>query len=170
MSSNNLGLRSSPATNVFRALVGAIQTDPTLAGAVRRWRTWNGSHDDWREPSEGELPCVELLVGQGADEFYGPSTFVGPLVVELIVYCGGCDQDDPLDLYWAIKRAVYPADDVRREVIQEALVAAGAQGRDLVRFTSPSFAPVIYTKGERQFHRLIARGELTIPVIDLPGS
>lgn len=161
-----LRLDDCPHVRVFKVAVRAIRESPILASLVRRWRVWDGRVDDWREPARGEFPCLELLIGEGADQFYGPDGFVGPLTVDVIVSTLGSNQIEPVNLYWAVKRAIYPDDLEARATLHQELVDAGAQGMFLVRFSAPRFMP-IRQEGESQYSsRLVGYGEFEVPVVD----
>jgi hypothetical protein len=142
MATELLALSPSPHREVFRVLVDTLRADPVLASVVRTWRAYEGRPDDTAELAASQTPCVWLTPQEGADDWYGPSGLIGPLVVLVEVYAPGTDADDILDLWYAIKRAVYPADATACLAIHSRLVAAGAEGHYLAEFTPARFGPV----------------------------
>jgi hypothetical protein len=120
-----LALEPSPHSLAFRGLVRILRADPTLRKVVRTWFVWDGSPDDAMEPCEATCPSLALAPAASADRWLGPSGFTGDLVVNLELLVAGSRVDDALDLYHAVKRAVYPEDDAKRTAVRAALVAAG---------------------------------------------
>lgn len=122
---------------------------------------------DLRDVAAGELPCIELTIGAGPDQFYSPVSFSSPLVVDIVVTTTGTDQTVPLNLYWYVKRAVYPPDAMARNALHSELVDAGAKAAMLVLFSAPTFQPLPRPGTLEIGHRLTATGQLTVDVIDM---
>lgn len=163
----DLNLKDCPHVQVYRVLTQAVRHDHELARRVRRWRTWEGDVDDLRDVAVGELPCIELTIGTEPDAFYSPVSFVSPLIVDIVVTTSGTDQTVPLNLYWYVKRAVYPPDATARDLLHHNLVEAGAKGPMLVLFNAPSFTPIPRPGTFEVGQHLTATGRLSVDVIDV---
>lgn len=97
-------------TALFRALVGAMQSNVVLNSVVRSWRTWEGEDNDAAEPGIDELPWVRITPqGQPAQaRTIGVSEIPWTLQIETMV--AGTRIDDALDLWSAFENALFPGD------------------------------------------------------------
>lgn len=140
MASPQLGLDPSPHRLVYRKLVEVLREDPVLSRVVNHWFAWEGetAHDQL-DLAVGLCPAISLAPSMGSDRWYGPEAYLGPLHVHVGIAVAGTDADDLLDLYHAVKRAVYPADEAAGIAIHQALVEAGAEAMYLVEFTQGRF-------------------------------
>lgn len=148
MATAKYGLKPSPQRLIFRYLVKAFRSDPTLSRVVQSWQVWDDDlPNNLRDPAITEMPCVRLSPSQGPDQFWGPEAFVGTLSVLIELYLPACDADDALDLYYAIRRAIYPTDPARRLTIHRQLVQNGARAEFTARFSQPNFRAFPDAKG-----------------------
>lgn len=121
-----LGLPDSPHKLVFREIVRILRADPTLSGALRGLIAWEGRPSDARPLSLSQAPIIRLTPLGGPDAWLYPEAFKNTLFIKAEVLVAGFDVGDMLDLWWAVKRALYPADFAAKNDIVNRLRAAGA--------------------------------------------
>lgn len=153
-----LNLPSSPHRLVYRTVENTLRSDHVLRLVVRTWSTWNGSAIDRTIPTVALCPYLQLAPMSGPDEFYGPSGMRGTLLIHVGLATAGTNADHLLDLYQAIRRALYPADPASRVAIRHALVTAGAFHDDEPMFTQGRFGVALDEDGAF----LIGQGQLTL--------
>lgn len=133
-----LDLNDSPRTAVFREVETILRADPTLRRVVKCWRSWQGVPGDAQElsPAAGG-PAVRLTPVGSEEQFQFPDAQTGTLTIGVEAAVAGTCVDDVLNLWWAIERAIYPADQAAKFAIQQAIQQAGSK-TGLCTFSSPS--------------------------------
>jgi hypothetical protein len=157
----NLDLESSPHSKVYAEIVRTLREDGTLRTVVRNWSAADGSPTDVAEPARNQLPAITLRPAEGPERFYGPQGMIGPLFVDVECIVAGTNAVDAMDLYHAVRLAIYPRDATLRLAIHQALVAAGAEAHYVVRFTQGRFAP---REGDDDGAYYVARGQIEVNV------
>jgi len=147
MANQSFNLVPSAHRQVFRVIVDAIRKDSTLSRVVKTWSVMDGSPIDTQDFVVVHTPAIRLIPSEGPDQFYGPGGMIGPLVVLVEICMRGSDFDDPMDLYAAVRRAIYPKTDAERLRIHQALVAAGAEAMFVTEFSQGSYAPRVMVDG-----------------------
>lgn len=123
----NLGLPDSPHKLVFRELVRILRADPTLSAVLRAVLAWEGRPTDSQGLTLAQAPGIRLTPLLGPDAWQYPEAFTGDLFVRVEVLVAGYDVGDLMDLWWAVKRAIYPADFAAKMANINALKDAGAK-------------------------------------------
>lgn len=152
------GLPPGVRAAVFRAIVQRLQTDPVLHGAVKTWMTWSSNPLDRSDATLGLMPAVRLTPQIGPTDWYTPDSMLGPLQIKVEMNVEGIDADDPLNLWEAIERALYPTDRADELAWEASLRAAGAETGQ-VKFSQPAS---IQSADENQF---ICIGMMSVDVI-----
>jgi hypothetical protein len=140
-----LELPDSPLTKVARAVEVVLRDDPTLDRVVDLFKGSGDALSDRSGEPKDRRVAVRYRFRPGATDWYGPNAFAGPLDVDLTLDVEGLDPDDPMNLWFAIQRAFYPAppddpDGSKRLAIQQALRQAGAETGE-VEFMQPADDP-----------------------------
>jgi hypothetical protein len=143
---NRFNLPTSPHTAAFREIVAILKSDARLAQATKTWFLWDGEQTDRLPFGLSLCPTIAIVPGRMTDQFYGPSGFLGQLTLDITVTVGGTRCDDLFDLYHAIQRAIYPADDAARVAIRSALLALGADTGE-IEFTQPRLGVAVDDSG-----------------------
>ena len=156
-----LDLESSPHSKVYAEIVRTLREDGTLRTVVRNWSVADGSTTDTAEPGLNQLPAITLRPAAGPERFYGPQGMLGPLFVDVECIVAGTNAADAMDLYYAIRLAIYPRDATLRMAIHQALVAAGAEAHYTLRFTQGRFAP---READDDMAAYVARGQIEVNV------
>lgn len=138
----SLNLPASPRTLCFQALADTIRKDPVIRSVVAEKSLLfvDGDPRDRAELVIGQAPAMRFTIATGADEWWQPESFKGPLSVNVEMLVKGACQLDVQNLWWALVRAFYPKDQDAKFAIQKRLKAAGAETGQ-VRFTQPAYAP-----------------------------
>jgi hypothetical protein len=147
MATQAYGLTPAPHRKVFRALCDVLKQDPTLSRVIRTWSVFDGSPIDTQDFTVSHTPGLRMIPSEGPDGWYGPNGLLGPLVVDVEICLRGSDFDDALDVYHAVRRAIYPPADADRVRIHQALVAAGAEAMFVLECSQGSFAPRVMVDG-----------------------
>lgn len=136
----NLPLPKSPHTSVFRAIVGLLTNDLVLRNIFKTGslRSWSGGNFDTLEFSYSIAPAIRLTPANGPEQFWSPNAQVGALLINCEILIAGTNVDDVQNLWWAIEKAIYPADHTKAAANVAALQAAGAHS-GLVLFSQPAF-------------------------------
>jgi len=137
-----LALPVSPRTKVFRAIVAVLKADPVLSNAIKpdAFRSWAGVSLDNQEFSFSMAPAIRLTPTNGPEGFLFPDAQVGDLYINVEMLVSGTNVDDQQNLWWAIERAIYPADYTAKTTIIQNLQNAGAN-TGLCFFSQPAFDP-----------------------------
>jgi hypothetical protein len=137
-----LPLPKSPRTNVFRAIVKILQCDLVLRNIFRpgSFRSWSGAPHDELEFTFAIAPAIRLTPANGPEQFWSPNAQVGDLLVNCEMLVAGSNVDDVQNLWWAIEKAIYPADQTKAMANAAALQTAGAHS-GLSLFSQPAYDP-----------------------------
>jgi hypothetical protein len=156
---SNTKLKLPPAntTLIFRAVDNALRADPVLRSAGVTFRSWQGAAADKQQPSKAQCPWVRLTPGGGPLEWFAASTMEGWLYVDVELWVDGDCTDDLLNLWWAVQRALYPADTAARLAFQRKLTSACGAHTGEVKFTQPAFTAEPGTDGHTE-----ARAQLAV--------
>lgn len=105
-----LSLSPSPHTTLFRAIVQLISRDTTIKRVVNpeNIQSYQGIVRDTSSFSEGSAPSIRFTPSQGDESWFTPSGFKGNLIIRVEMFTKGTSADDAFNLWWAIKRAIYP--------------------------------------------------------------
>ena len=147
------GVKRSPFSRVYEFLARTIRADPTLDRVVRSWRLGldGPAATEVREPSVNEYPAIVLTPSFGFADFYCSSAFVGPLTVRVAAAVAGTDVRDPMDLYMAVVKSLYPDSEADRRAIHQRLVELGGEAEYVLRFGPPSLEPIVGGDGTAWF-------------------
>lgn len=132
-----LDLPPSPRRRVFRRIVQQVRNDPLLRRACRTILAWEGEPNSARELTQANSPGIRLTPSCGPDVWGSPEAFRGWLFVDVDLLLPGMDVGDMLDFWWAIERALYPADHVAAHAFQRDLRQLGALTGQ-VEFSQPA--------------------------------
>jgi hypothetical protein len=124
---------ADPHAAVFAALVRQLQAHPALKGAVKVWRSPDGTPASNAPPSSGQLPWVRLSMVRLPSVPYTRTTHARPIRVQVEVAVAGKGPPASAaiaDLAGRIEAALHGAPDPARLAatrrLRAALVAAGA--------------------------------------------
>lgn len=137
-----LELPDSPRKKVFRAIVDVLRTNPAIERVIRKgaFRAWEGTPTDAQPFSIEHAPAIRLTPATNADSFATPDSMKGALLINCEILLKGSNVDDLFDLWWAICKALYPADRDERSRLATRLQNAGARS-GLAEFSQPAFDP-----------------------------
>jgi hypothetical protein len=119
-----LDLQPSPHSAVYDLLKTTLRADPTLAAVCRTFLAWDGKPTDATPLTTGMAPAVRIYPRAGPDSWEFPAALKNDLFVDVELLVQGYDVRDLLNLWWAFKRAIYPAGQGQQNVV--AFQQAGA--------------------------------------------
>lgn len=123
---------------IFRRIDHRLRNDPVLHRTVNTWMSWEGGPDDRTPPSIAQTPCVQLTPMAGEGNPWAASTLTGPLRITVDMEIQGSCVDDMINLWFAVMRAIYAADQAVRLQLQRDLQSDGAFPGDC-SFGIPNF-------------------------------
>lgn len=138
-----LDLNTAPKTSVFRALTRIIKNDPTIRRIVPRaasFRDWSGKPQDAEPFTVEHAPALRFTPTSGPEEWQFPAGMVGTLYINVEMLIRGTDVDDPINLWFALEKAIYPTNNAVQLVNIAALQQAGAN-TGYALFSQPASDP-----------------------------
>lgn len=149
-----LHLPDSEETTAFRFIEKVLRNDPDLKRVVKQWVTWTGDAIDVLEPTFASCPYVMLSPGPTATDWETESQHKSPLIITIMAAVAGSNADQLMNLWAAIRRALFPRDEAAYEAVRAASAAA--------KIVKPTLTLAGYGTGidESKMRMLIARGSL----------
>lgn len=105
-----LSLPDSPETTLYRAIVKVLQNDPALQRIGVKWGIWNDTEEDMREISPAICPYIELSPAPGDTGWREENQHATDFNIDIFVTVEGSCADDLLNLWGAIRSALFPPD------------------------------------------------------------
>ncbi len=112
-----LELPKSAYTKLYRAVEKQLKADPALQKVVKSWNVFQGKTQDFQTPSISQYPSVALLVSSSGMSPFSQASNEETMVIDLEMAVNGTDQDDLLNLWWAIQKALRPSTEGRKALI-----------------------------------------------------
>jgi hypothetical protein len=109
-----LPLNTDQVTTVFRAVEKKLRAFPELKTVVKTWNTWTGEvggrDGDVLEPATQHLPHLRMSliplpshrITEGSDD--------SPVLIKIEAFVNGTNYDDIINLWGAVRRAVFSGD------------------------------------------------------------
>ncbi|HWE39527.1 MAG TPA: hypothetical protein VG406_23460 [Isosphaeraceae bacterium] len=120
----------SPESACFRAVDRVLRDAPALQAVGVNFFSFEGDADrDSREPTLDEAPWVRLAVVPLPSHWQSENQHAAPLSVKVECFVAGTRLDDGLDLWAAIRGALFPGDGS----VLGRLAGAGAWGYELAQ-------------------------------------
>lgn len=120
---SKLALPKGAETVAFRAFEGVLRSDPTLSRVVKTWSGWRGEAADLLQPCPALCPFIQVAPRPGGAEWEAEGLHREPLYVAIFVAVAGLDVDELLNLWAAIRSAVFPQDPERNQAVQKTFKA-----------------------------------------------
>jgi hypothetical protein len=130
---------------------------------VKRWRTYQGAKDDSAPWSTGNVPGIMLFpTVADSGSHRTPDGLGGQLVVLAEVVLSDPDARKLFEIWYSLKRAVYPTSRTERAAIRTAIAAAAGPGVATGEVKFQGFSPVQPDGGAL----LIGRGRIVVDVYE----
>jgi hypothetical protein len=157
-----LKIPQSRHTTAFREIEQVLRSNPTLSKVVKTWKTWRGTanSNDRAGISVGLLPWVKLTPNVGPQSWATNRQQESQLNVQVEIATDGTCVDDPLDLWDAMRRALFPVDNDEGATMRQRLKDAGAHS-GVVTLSQVPYDP---TPEAEASDILVARGTITLNV------
>jgi hypothetical protein len=118
-----LNLPTSAPAAVWRLVKARLKADPALDAAGVRLLFFEGDRDPTADVASLPGPAVVFVAGLGGLSWWTERAQAGSLLVTYQAALDGLDDEDPLNLEWAIEAALYPDDGF---AFHQSLIEAGA--------------------------------------------
>lgn len=120
-----LSLPTAEEAGAFRALERVFRDDETLAATIRQWVTWDGDVSDLTEPTFSTCPFLRLSPHGDASEWATEQQHGGAVVIRVTLCAAGTDANQIMNLWAAVRRALFPSDLTQRALVLSPLQLAG---------------------------------------------
>ncbi len=151
-----LGLPDAAETIAFRAVEKVLRNDPTLRTVLRHFHAWRGEADDILPPTPSTCPHLDIAPRPAASAWEAEGMHRMPFTVGFTLAVNGTRVDELMNLWGAIRRALWPADPAAMQRVREIVTGANITKPTL---TLSGFGVQLQDKGARV---LIAQGQLTV--------
>ncbi len=151
-----LPLNPAPETIAFRAVDAVLRADPDLKRVVKTIMSWQGDALDDARPTLNLVPWLRItpVAGPAAWETEGQHRM--PMAVEFELAVQGTCSDQIMNLWSAVRSALFPTDPTKR-----AAVRAAMNGASITRGEFTACAYGIH-KDEDNAKMLLASGSLNL--------
>jgi hypothetical protein len=105
----NLKLPQSQESLFYRGMVARLQADPTLKRVVKKWFVF-GDECQVVQPNTASFPMIALAPTAEHAEPITEGSTESPMSIDIVVYINGLDVDDLLNLWGAIRSAIWTGD------------------------------------------------------------
>lgn len=112
-----LDLPKSAYTKIYRAIEDQLKSDPVLQRVVKTWNIFQGKTQDFQAPSISQYPAIALLVSSSGMSPWSQATNEETMVIDIEIAVNGTDQDDLLNLWWAVQKALKPSTEGRKRLV-----------------------------------------------------
>jgi hypothetical protein len=122
----------APETRVFRAIQSVLAADPTLQSVALKIHAWEDERSaldeplDTPPPAPADLPLLRMAPASNPARWETEGQHRGTFSVDLTLYVAGTHADDSMNLWHAIRTALYPQDEVRRAAVEATFAPIGA--------------------------------------------
>ena len=124
----------SSMSQVWLAVVAALQTDPILRSAVDTWQVWSNKEIDTAEPTDEDLPIVRITPAGGQGMWLDEGAHQLTWNIKIEIGCEGTDITNVLDFWQAIFTPLFNGNILLNTlypygVIQKTMSTAGVTPR-----------------------------------------
>jgi len=152
-----LALKADVTTLLYRAIVTRLTADPVLSACVKTWQTWEGGTGDLVDITNALCPALRITPQPLSEQWFSPETQSGTMAVLIEAWAAGTCVDDMLNLWGAIRRAVYnPTDRESWMSFNRSLQSKGSHTGLVLMQTPLQIQPLIEQK------MLVANGQITL--------
>ena len=123
MGNTLLALPDAPETIAVRAVVAILKTDPTLSRLNIQWQTWENDPTDEVDPTVTQLPYIQLTPAPGRSGWAEEAYHYADITITITIATAGTHRDDMLNLWGAVRMALWPAPGTpRRDYVNSLMV------------------------------------------------
>lgn len=152
---SKLPLPAAEEKVAFRAFDDVLRSDPDLKRVVKTWSSQRGEHEDLLMPCPALCPFVQLAVKPAGAEWAAEGQHKEPIYIAISVAVAGTSVDPLLDLWAAIRRAVFPQDPARDALVSTKLRTEAKVSKPTI--VSPAI-DLAADKKEASANMAVARG------------
>lgn len=116
-----LSLKESNEAKLFRGLVARLKNDPDLKRVVKRWCVFDGSQNELREPTDSDYPFVMISPSGERGETVTQNSTLTTMKIEISLFTAGTNVDDPMNLWSALRSAIWAGDNTLQALQNECL-------------------------------------------------
>ncbi len=121
----DLALTDSPETLAFEAVVAVLRSDDDLRRIALSTRAWDGGPEDLAPPTIAKLPWMRVTPTAGQSNWESEGQHRVEMHVQFELAIEGTKAANLLNLWGAVRNALFPADPDRRELVDTVFLSAG---------------------------------------------
>lgn len=118
-------LPDAEETIAFRAVDSILRTDPTLKRILRDYNAWTGDPSDIAAPVPSTCPNLQIAPKPSSSKWETEGMHAMPFTVAITAAVNGSNCDQLMNLWGAVRRALWPSDAVRALAVRTIVVNAG---------------------------------------------
>ncbi|WP_165231357.1 hypothetical protein [Aquisphaera insulae] len=154
--SPKLALPASPERLAFRAVDSILREDPTLRRVVKAFSSWTGEAADSLPPTLARLPYLATGPLPSSSSWEAEGMHRVDFTIGLRLVVAGTDVDPLLDLWGAVRDALWPAEMARLNAIRAKVAAVGVVKPEL------KLVSLGHRNADAGMHMLAADGTLRL--------
>jgi hypothetical protein len=121
-----LDLAPGPETIAFRCVESILRDDPVLKRVISKngWYSWLGDAQDDSDATLSSCPWIRLTPQAGDSDWESENQHRSPLLVGIELAVAGTNADQLMNLWHAVRRALFPLDVAALQAIRDRADAA----------------------------------------------
>jgi hypothetical protein len=139
------GIDPSPLTRVYRKVLWYLQQDPALQRTVQEWRTFTARDGASGLSATRDKVALALFPVWSQQKPETADSQKATLVIQAAIQCPATDAGDYLDLWFAVVKALCPADAEAQRAQRRALQAEGAAS-GVLSFQAPQVDAAVFAE------------------------
>lgn len=153
----DLPLDDEPEYVAFRVLDAVIRSDPTIKAIGTTVVSWTGDPvHDLTPPTINKLPWIRLTIAPGSAGWVNEGQQRSSLVVNMQIVVAGTNAKNLINFWGAIRRAIWPTNPIRHQLVEQFFSDARVVQRTLTR------APFALQSFGEDTQGLAAEGSLSL--------
>lgn len=125
LSTPKLALPDSEETIAFRAVESILRSDADLSRVIKTFVAWRGEPVDNEPPTASMCPYLMIVPSARPSGWVTEGQHEEPLQIGIFAAVVGSDADQIMNLWGAIRRALFPQDATQRTSVLTKVNAAG---------------------------------------------
>jgi hypothetical protein len=141
----DIKLPDSEETIAYRSIDSILRNDTLLKRVIKTYVTWDGSKLDGQEPTASMCPYLMIVPSSRPSGWQTEGQHAEPMQVGIYAAIVGSDANQIMNLWGAIRLALFPRDLAAQDAIRVKVTDAGITQGEI---TMPAYTVKVDTNGE----------------------